>query len=500
MPATDFAPYRQLVERAHEAALLGSTAALLYWDQQTHMPPKALDFRARQFAYLGGRAHRLLTAPEFGDWLRDCEDAGLATDADAEVSANVRGWRRHYDRSARLSAELVEEYERAKVIANTAWTEARRRSDFSYFAPHLETIFTLTRRLADLWGYEASPYDALLEGYESGARAASLDALFATLRPAMVRLLGPAAERSARAPADLLAGHYPAEAQAAFNREVAEALGFDFDAGSIATTTHPFCSGVAPGDCRLTTRYDEGNFLVSLYGVMHEAGHGMYEQGLPTAAHGTPSGNAVSLGIHESQSRLWENQVGRAREFWEHWLPRAQAYFPSLAARTPEEMFAAVNRVEPSFIRVEADQVTYDLHIILRFGLERRLLDGSLTVRDVPAAWNEDFRAMFGLEVPDDAHGCLQDIHWSEGLIGYFPTYTMGNLYGAQLFRRALADVPSIQSELAAGQYGGLLGWMREKVHAQGERLTPGELIEAATGEPTRVNYYLEGLREKFGG
>ncbi len=202
--------------------------------------------------------------------------------------------------------------------------------------------------------------------------------------------------------------------------------------------------------------------------------------------------------MHESQSRLWENQVGRGREFWTHWLPRAAEYFPNLAARTPEEMFAAVNRVKPSFIRVEADEVTYDLHIILRFGLERRLLDGSLQVADVPAAWNEDFRAMFGLEVPDDAHGCLQDIHWSEGLIGYFPTYTLGNLNAAQLFRRALADLPSLPSKLSAGQYGSLLGWLRDRVHSQGERLTPGELMASATGESTRADYYLAGLREKF--
>ena len=237
---------------------------------------------------------------------------------------------------------------------------------------------------------------------------------------------------------------------------------------------------------------------MSLYGVMHETGHGLYEQGLRTEAFGMPAGSYVSLGVHESQSRLWENQVGRAREFWEVWLPKAAEYFPHLAARTPEEMFAAVNRVRPSFIRVEADQVTYDLHVILRFGLERRLLAGDLAVRDVPAAWNEAFEASFGLPVPDDAHGCLQDIHWSEGLIGYFPTYTLGNLHAAQLYRRALAEVPGLPAALAAGRYDTLLGWLREKIHVQGRRLPPGELVAAATGEPTRVDYYLTGLREKF--
>lgn len=498
MSSPDFAAYGQLHARAKEIALLNSTAALLSWDQQTYMPPKALDFRAEQLSYFSGRAHAMFTAPEVGGWLQACEDAGLADGPDVETGTNVRGWRRHYDRATKLPTELVEEYERAKIHADAAWQKARERADFATFAPHLETVFGLTKRMADLWGYEASPYDALLEGFEPGAREAELAQLFDVLRPAITDLLGPAAERSARVPANLLAGHYPPAAQAAFNAEVAAALGFDFEAGGIATTTHPFCSGIAPGDCRLTTRYDERNFLVSLYGVMHEAGHGMYEQGLPPGAHGLPAGTAVSLGIHESQSRLWENQVGRGREFWAHWLPRAAHHFPHLAKRTPDEMFAAVNRVRPSFIRVEADQVTYDLHVILRFGLERRILRGELAIRDVPAAWNEEFERSFGLQVPDDAHGCLQDIHWSAGLIGYFPTYTLGNLNAAQLFRRALADVPGLPGELAAGKYDGLLGWLREKIHRQGERFLPGKLIEQATGEPTRVEHYLEGLREKF--
>ena len=498
MSLTEFQPYRHLIERTREIALLDGSSALLYWDQQTFMPPKALEFRAEQLSYLGGRSHRLFTAPEVGNWLLACEDVGLATSDDTGVAANVRGWRRRYDRATRLPATLVEAYERAKVMGNTAWMEARRHSDFSRFAPFLETMFTLTRQLADLWGYEVSPYDALLEGYEPGAREAALHELFSRLQPALVALLGPAAERSAQLTSNLLTGHYPVAAQEAFNREVAEALGFDFDAGNVTTTAHPFCSGVGAGDCRLTTRYDESNFLVSLYGVMHEVGHGLYEQGLPVSAYGTPAGSAVSLGIHESQSRLWENQVGRGREFWEHWLPRAIKHFPSLKPRTPEEMFAAVNRVEPSFIRTEADALTYDLHIVLRFGLERRLLDGSLKVRDVPAAWNEEFETMFGLKVPDDAHGCLQDIHWSEGLIGYFPTYTLGNLNAAQLFHRALTEIPSLPREMAEGKYARLLGWLRDRVHAQGERLSPGELIESATGEKTQAEYYLEGLREKF--
>ena len=497
-PTADFAPYRQLRERSHEIALIQSASALLSWDQQTNMPPKALDFRGEQLGYFNGRAHTLFTAPEVGRWLGECEDADFLGSEDAQIAANVRQWRRHYERATRLPTALVEEFEKIKIHGNAAWMEARLSSDFSLFLPHLEKTFAMTRRMAELWGYEQCAYDALLEGFEPGARASELDHLFSTLRPAITGLLGPAAERSRRLPADLLAGEYPIAQQKAFNQEVAAAIGFDFDAGGIATTTHPFCSGVAPGDCRLTTRYDEGNFFVSLYGVLHEAGHGMYEQGLPAADFGTPAGTAVSLGIHESQSRLWENQVGRARAFWETWLPRAVHYFPHLAQRTPEELFAAANRVRPSFIRVEADQVTYDLHIMLRFGLERRIMDGSLAIADVPAAWNEEFAALFGIPVPDDTRGCLQDVHWSEGLIGYFPTYTLGNLNAAQLFRRALAELPALASELGAGRYDQLLAWLRTKVHRQGERLEPGALMESATGERTRADYYLESLREKF--
>ncbi len=490
------APYTSLLDRTREIALLQSTSALLSWDQQTYMPPQAVAHRAEQLSYFSGKAHALFTAPEVGGWIAACEDLGLGDDS----GANVRQWRRDYDRATRLPGNLVEEVERTRVLGNEAWIHARRASDFASYAPSLEKMFSLSRQMADLWGYEDSPYDALLEGYETGARAADLTILFDGLRPELSTLLAPASERSARVSADLLAGHYPVEQQKAFNREVAAAIGFDFAAGTIDTTTHPFCSGVGPGDCRLTTRYDEGNFLVSLYGVLHEAGHGMYEQGLDQSAFGTPIGTAASLGIHESQSRLWENQVGRARSFWQHWLPRAAHYFPGLAARTAEEMFGAVNRVTPSFIRVEADQVTYDLHIMLRFELERKILDGDIAIADVPAAWNEAFAKSFGLTVPDDARGCLQDVHWSEGLIGYFPTYTLGNLNAAQLFRRALSELPGLENDLAAGSYQPLLAWLRAKIHRPGQRLLPRELIAAATGEPTNATYHLAALREKFAG
>jgi carboxypeptidase Taq len=276
-------------------------------------------------------------------------------------------------------------------------------------------------------------------------------------------------------------------------------MGFDFESGRIDTTTHPFCSGMGPSDCRLTTRYSEEDFTVSLYGIMHEAGHGLYDQGLLKEHYGTPLGSAVSLGIHESQSRLWENHVGRSEAFWRHWHPVACKHFPELSRFTPEQLTAAVNHVQPSFIRVEADQITYDLHIILRFEIELKLIERQLAVADVPAYWNEAFEKSFGLKVDNDAHGCLQDIHWSIGMMGYFPTYSLGNLNAAQLMRRALADAPALDAELARGEYGTLLKWLREKVHRHGMRHHPQDLMRLATGEGTSPAAHLASLRNKYG-
>jgi carboxypeptidase Taq len=485
-----------LIARARELAYVDAAAALLQWDEETYMPRAALEFRSGQAAFLGGWSHRQFTAPEVGDWIKACEDHGFAPESDE--AANTRNWRWAYDRATRLPPELVEEFNRVTTLARDAWADARRRNEFARFQPHLETLLGLTRRMADHWGYAASRYDALLEGHERGARAADLKRLFAELRPAIVSVLGPAVERSRAIPEDALDGDYPVAAQQSFNREVAAATGFDFDAGRIDTTTHPFCTGLGPRDCRLTTRYDERNFAVSLYGVLHEAGHGLYDQGLPHEHYGTPLGKDISMGIHESQSRLWENHVGRTREFWEHWHGPACRHFPGLKRLSPEQIFQAVNRVAPSFIRVEADQVTYDLHIILRFEAELKLTDGELKPADLPAYWNEEFQKMFGLKVPDDARGCLQDIHWSIGAFGYFPTYTLGNLNAAQLMAAATRDLPALPADLCAGRYASLLAWLRRGIHAHGQRWLPPELMQRATGEATSARHHLDYLRRKF--
>ncbi len=493
---TESLSYRKLRKRAREISFISAAAEALNWDIETYMPPKALGFRAEQLAHLGGHTHRLFTAKVVGDWITACEQDGF--EPASPEAANVREWRRRYNRATKLPTRLVEKFEKARAHAREAWKEARRHSTFKLFQPHLQKLLALNLQRAECWGFEASPYDALLEEYEPGMRAVQLRSLFGGLRPAIVSILASACDKFAGVPEDLLSGDYPVQAQQALNREVASAIGYDFEAGRIDTTTHPFCTTLGPNDCRLTTRYDEKNFTQSLYGILHEAGHGLYEQGLPGEHFGTALGSAASLGIHESQSRLWENHVGRHPAFWEHWHPIACRYFPELAKLSPAQISAAVNRVRPSFIRVEADQVTYDLHIILRFEIESKLMEKELPVADVPGYWNEEFEKMLGLKVTKDAEGCLQDIHWSLGDMGYFPTYTLGNLNAAQLMWRAKADLPGLEEELGQGHYAPLVRWLREKIHAHGLRYLPQTLMERATGETTQASHHLDYLRNKF--
>ncbi len=494
--------YESLQERAREIAIYNSTASVLSWDQETYMPVKGGAYRAEQLAQLAGLTHRLGTASEVGDWIKACEDK-LPPCADEEQAAlraaNVREWRRDYDRATKLSSRLVEDIARTTSLSREAWAEARQVSNFAGFAPWLEKILGLVREQAEGWGYETCPYDALLEGYEPGARAAELTPVFSDLQRQLTPLLPKLQKITGAIDPSRLEGTYSAAEQQKLNRQVAEAMGFAFEAGRIDTTVHPFCTEMGPYDCRLTTRYNEKDFTSSLFGVMHEAGHGLYTQGLPPEYFGTPMGTYVSLGIHESQSRLWENQVGRSRSFWQHWYPLVTAQFPELAALPLDEFWLVVNRVKPTHIRVEADEATYNLHIILRFEMEQRLMSGELAVADLPQAWNKRFEELFAIPVPDDARGCLQDTHWSLGLIGYFPTYTLGTLNAAQLFHAAQKQVPELATDLQAAQYGRLLTWLREKVHRHGRRYSPTELMKLATGESTQAVYFMDYLKAKYG-
>ncbi len=484
-----------IFEKARELAVINSAAAVIGWDQETYLPPAAAKFRADQLAWLSSRAHELATSDA---WKKDLEAAESANSGtDFKLTANLHELRRKFDRATKLPVELVARDSVASSLAKHVWADARERSDFSSFAPHLETLLGIAREKAELWGYANEPYDALLEGFERGTSSAAVANLFDAMRPAVREIAARAVANSDAHAPSLPAGPYPIAAQQNFNSRVAEAIGFDFRAGRIDTTTHPFCTTLGPRDVRLTTRYMESDFTSSLFGVLHEAGHGLYEQGLPAEDFGLPSGSAVSLGIHESQSRLWENHVGRSRTFWEKWYSTAQESFPQLARFPLEKFLRYLWRAEFSPIRVEADEATYDLHILLRFELERRMVSGSLKVADVPAAWNELFRDLFGLAPKDDKHGCLQDIHWSMGGLGYFATYTLGNINSAQLFAAARRD-PSVAAAIDRADYLPLLGWLRKSVHAHGAMLDPAELIRQATGSAPTTDAYLAHLESRY--
>ena len=494
------AAYAELIRRTKEAAVLGSCAAVLGWDERTYMPHDGSAFRGDQMALLARLTHEMSTDPKVGECLASVESTSLAADAETPVAINVREIRRAYDRAVKLPKDLVEELARVTTRAQQVWQEARANNDFPAFRPWLEQIVQLKRREADAVGYKGHPYDALLDEYEPGATAAEIRKVFAALSAELVPLIDAIGHSTRKPRREILERDYPVEVQQAFAKDAAEAIGFDFRAGRLDVTTHPFCSGIGPGDCRITTRYNPRFFNEAFFGVLHETGHGIYDQGLLAEHFGTPLGTYCSLGIHESQSRLWENQVGRGRPFWEHFFPRAQKAFPTaLADVRPDDFYFAINEARPSLIRVEADEATYNLHIILRFELELNLLTGDLKPADLPGAWNERFTRMFGLTPPDDRRGCLQDIHWSMGGVGYFPTYTLGNLYAAQFMNATRAQLPGLEADFARGEFGRLKHWLNEKVHRPGRSYRSSELCRRVSGEGLRHEPLIGYLRDKYG-
>lgn len=522
---TSFPAYQELRTLVREAATLGSVASLLGWDQETYMPKAAGAFRAEQQGLMAKLVHERRTHPRVGELLAACEgDRSLMGDGTSTDAANIREMRRHYDLATKLPASLVSELATTGSQAQEVWKEAREKSDFALFAPWLEKMVTLTRRKADCYGLpkgaDGKPipggelYDALIDEYEPGVSAKQIDGVFGPLRQRLSPFIQELTTKGKQPDTACLSVKIEPRRQQEFGEFILRAIKFDLDAGRLDVTTHPFCSGLAPGDTRLTTRYRDEKFTDALYGTMHEAGHGLYEQGLPkgggeTSEHGAghfgePLGDAVSLGIHESQSRLWENLVGRSRAFWEWVLPHAKRIMgQAMDGATVEAMYRAVNTCKPSFIRVEADEATYNLHVMLRFEMERGLFNGTLPVRDVPGVWNRKMKELLGLDVPDDRRGCLQDVHWSFGLFGYFPTYTLGNLYAAQLWEAVRRDRPRLDDEIRTGEFGPLREWLREKIHRHGSRYRAAELCQRVTGKGLGHEAflgYLEGkLRPVFG-
>ncbi len=485
--------FEHLVRRVHT---LGSVGSVLGWDQETQMPAKGATARGEHSALIAGMMHEALTGAEMGDALGAAADAEDLSEAQ---QTTLRETKRERDRAVNVPQTLVEEMSRVQVLAMEAWKTARGNDDFRHFAPHLQRIVDLKREEADHIGFASVRYDAMLDEFEPAATSASVSDMFAPFRSEARALLDEVLGSSVEAPSELLSRPLPVSAQAAFCRDAASDLGFDFDAGRLDISAHPFCSGFHPHDVRLTTRYDENDPLSSFFGTLHETGHGLYEQGLPVEHAFTPRGSAVSLGIHESQSRLWENLVGRGRPFWSRYLPKLKAAhggaFDDVGL---DDMHFAANAVTPSLIRVEADELTYNFHILLRFELESELIGGEVAVEDLPGAWRERMQALVGIAPEDDADGVLQDVHWSHGLFGYFPTYTMGNLHAAQLFAAIRHDISDVDDRIAAGEFDVILEWLRANVHCHGMRYNAAELIERATGEAPTATYLVSYLRDKL--
>ncbi|CAN5208605.1 carboxypeptidase M32 [soil metagenome] len=487
---------RQLKGRLAQISDVSSANGLLMWDKQTYMPKGGVAGRAEQTATLSRIAHEMLVDAETERLLNALD----LPDPTSEDDALVRRARREYEKATRLPGELVAEISRATVLAEHAWAEARARSGWSLFAPHLEKILPLQREAAEHLGYEDHPYDALLDGYEPGAKKARLERMFEELKAGLVPLIRSISERDGEDREAPLHGAFDEAAQERFGEEVITRFGYDWERGRQDRTVHPFCIGLTSGDVRITTRFDPRWLSPALFGTMHETGHALYEQGVNPAYARTPLGGGTSMGVHESQSRLWENLVGRSRPFWYHFYPGLQEVFPeALGGVEAEEFYRAINVVSPSEIRVEADEVTYNLHILLRFELEVALIEGSLPVSDLPSAWNAKMEEYLGVTPENDAEGALQDVHWSAGLFGYFPTYTIGNVLSVQLFDEAVSTYPAIPEQIAEGEFSSLLDWLRENIHRHGSRYYPDELIQHVTGRPLDTAPYLEYLKRKFG-
>ena len=489
-------PFQQLQSRLADVHNLHAISSLLDWDQQTYMPRGGANARAEHSATVSKLAHEMLTDDKTGQLL---ESAERDHDDNEYSKAFLRVARRTFDKATKLPSSLVEERARVTSIAQEEWMKARAAKEYSIFAPHLEKIVDLNQRTATAYSYKDCLYDALMDDYEEGLTVALLDPIFEELKAASVPLIQ---EIAARPQIDdsVLSRDYDKTTQLQFAERVLEQCGFDFTRGRQDTSAHPFCTNFGRDDVRITTRASSNDLQSALFGSLHEMGHALYEQNIAPELDGNVLGGGVSLGVHESQSRLWENLVGRSRAFWNGRFSDLQAAFPQqLADVSLDHFYQAINKVQPSLIRVEADEVTYNLHIILRYEMEVELLEGRLSVADAPEAWNARMKSYLGVDVPDDAHGILQDVHWSIGAMGYFPTYSLGNILSVQLWEKIREDIGNLDSQIARGDFSALLGWLRENIHRHGHVYTPQQLVQRATGEDLNVAPYAKYLREKFG-
>lgn len=487
--------YNQYKEITQKAADFNYAAAVLGWDQEVYMPTKGFPYRGRQLATLATQAHELLTSEAYGSMLQEL--AG-SNDLNEEQQNNIRLSLEDFEKNRKLSSDFVEKLTQQTSNSYSAWIEARKRNDFSVYAPELEKMLALKKEQAQLYGYDSHPYDALLDDYEKGATVAMLDPIFSKVKEELSPLIKQI-RQGEQVNDDFFNKGFERQKQFDFSLEVLRRMGYDFEGGRQDYSEHPFTTSFAPTDVRVTTRVDENDLASLLWSSIHEGGHALYEQGLPEDQYGMPLGAAVSLSIHESQSRLWENCVGRGLPFWKFFLPvLKQRFLEQLKNVAPEDIYIAANRVSSSLIRTEADELTYHFHVMIRYEIEKLLISGEIRTKDLAGIWNEYYQKYLGVSSPDDLQGVLQDVHWSHGSFGYFPTYSLGSFYAAQFFEQARKDINGLQDQITNGDFKELLSWLRQNIHQYGRRFRSEELCNRITGRGLDFASFMKYATEKY--
>jgi len=479
---------------------LNAASAVLGWDQQTYMPPGGAEARAQQLSTLSRLSHDKFVCDDFGAALQSAQSEVAKLPLENDDAALVRRTARDFDKQHRVPSEWVAEFSLETARAHPIWEKARAEADFPHFKPALEIIVRLKRDYAEFFRPYEHVYDPLIDDFEPGMPTRQVKAVFDILRPQQVELLRATKEHGRPVSDAPVRQAFDIEKQRQFGVAVIKELGYDFNRGRLDKAVHPFTTSFGIDDVRITTRYDPDFLNDALFSTIHECGHALYEQGITSSLDRTPLASGTSMAVHESQSRMWENFVGRSRPFWVAFYPRLQVLFPGLLGKVKlADFYRAINKVEPSLIRVDADEATYNLHIMLRFELEIELMSGTLAVQDLPEAWNARMRDYLGITPPDDAQGVLQDVHWSFGGFGYFPTYALGNLVAAQLWEQIAKDIPDLEAQIARAEFAGLLAWLRENIHRHGAKYYPVELLQRVTGQDLTPEPYLRYLRRKFG-
>lgn len=472
---------------------------LLYWDLRTGAPKKGVATRAEAIGQLSTESFKMSVSEEMDAYLTFFEEEENAKRSDAITKRLVEECRKNYDRSVKIPSDRYQAYVVLTSQAESAWEEAKHADDYAKFSPYLEKIIAFTREFVELWGYDKHPYDTLLDQYEPGMTVEKLDQVFGTLREKLVPLVHAVQESEHKPQTDFLYKSYRIADQKTFNRHILEQLGYDFEAGRVDETEHPFATGLNLGDVRITTHYKEHHFADALFSTIHECGHALYEQNISPELDGTLLCSGTSMGIHESQSRFWENMIGRSRPFWDRYYADLQKQFPEQLAGISEEAFyLAMNESKPSLVRTESDELTYNLHIMIRYELEKDIIGGKVTVDDLPALWNAKYQEYLGVTPPNNTLGILQDVHWAGGSFGYFPSYALGNMYAAQFQRALRKDIPDLEDLVRRGEFRKIKEWLTEKIYRHGGLKTPGELITGVTGEELNPDYLAQYLTKKF--